>query len=160
MKANLAFIILNLITLTVKAQTFETDKNLQYQFPFLKEKSPSNNHVTHFSYGILKYRSSVPCIEFDFKVYGNATSVRPDSMILITDNNKELVLKYPYRDTIYLTANGSLQISAIHFLKPDALDFLKQNLIQTIVVIIDNNKSNINLTKKNRVRLREMTNSE
>jgi hypothetical protein len=159
MKVYLLVIISSLLTNMTTAQAFESDKNLQYLFSFIKEKSPSNNHVTRFSLGILKYQSSELCIEFDFKVIGNVKSIKPDSIILIADNNSQQALIYPYRDTIHTTANSSVQIATVHFLKPDALDFLKQNPIKAIIVIIDNNQSYINLTRKNRANLREMINS-
>ena len=138
------------------AQAFESDKNLQYQFRFITEQSPSNNHITRFSFGILKYQTNTSCIEFDFKIIGSIKSIRLDSIILIADSNKQLILKYPYRDTIHTTHNNSLKVATIHFLQSETLDFLKNNSIQSIVVIIDNAESYINLTRKNRSRLKDM----
>lgn len=156
MKINLLLFVFLSLSITAAAQAFESDNNLQYPFPFIKERSPSNDHVTRFSYGILKYRSTTSCIEFDFNIIGNIRSARPDSIILESSDHKELALKTPYRDTIYIMANGSLQVAVIFFLGAEALDFLKNNLIGSVVIIIDNNRSYVNLIRKNRTRLKNM----
>src|SRR2546423_925992 len=115
MKSIPIYLYLLTLTVSIRAQSFEKYNNLQYTTPFIKVKSTTGDLITRFTFGLLKFRSDTACIEFDFAIRDVVKSFRPDSIILAIDNSddiggtgygNEIVLNYPYRDTIIRTNNN------------------------------------------------------
>ena len=158
MKIFLLLIGLSLVIKVSHGQTFVNDERLKYLSPFLTEKSASNKTVGIFSIGILQLESKNTGIELNYNLSPNTKSLRPDSIILVSTDNKEIILDSPYRDTVWRLRNTSLQVAAVHFLEPPAHDFLRQKNIKAIVIIVNDEKSFIYLGRKNAARLKKIVN--
>ena len=86
------------------------------------------------------------------------TIIRIDSIILQTSSNKLVTLNNPYRDTIFYLNDGGLSLTSIHHVDKTKFEFLKENLITTIILIIDKKQVLINLRKKSQLKFKELLN--
>jgi hypothetical protein len=78
----------------------------------------------------------------------NLSSLRLDSMELISSTHKLLTINKPYRDTIFNNADGGVYSAIIHFLTKSDQDFVLHENINEIVLMINENPLKLKFDRK------------
>ncbi len=63
---------------------------------------------------------------------------RPDSIILMTADDKMIFLYHPYKDSVYFLNDGGLAFTSFQRIDKREIEILKEEIITAIVLIIDN----------------------
>jgi len=105
--------------------------------------------ITKLTYSLITFEGQQRGIQFTLKTKpGEQLAIRIDSILINSSDNKSLALNNPYKDTVYFDYDGSLQLITTHWLDNSQIDFLKKEIITSIV--FPTNKQNISLNISNK----------
>ena len=160
MKAILLFFLLLILTVSSFSQNPIQDTDITFTSDQLEFSYSPTSIFSSISIATNKFANGQKGIEFFFisKPRQKTSIIRVDSIILQSSTNNILTLNNPFKDTIYFRNDGGLSLTSIHYLDKDELEILKQELITTIILIVDTKQVLISLRKRSQVKFRDLLN--
>ena len=160
MKAISLFFLSLILTVSSYSQNPIQDTDITFTSDQIKFSYSPTSLFSSISIATNKFVDGQKGIEFFFisKPRQKTSIIRVDSIILQSSTNKKVTLNNPFKDTIYYRNDGGLSLTSIHHLDKDQLEILKQELITTIILIVDTKQLLINLRKKSQVKFKDLLN--
>ncbi len=159
MKIITTFIIFYLGTILCYSQPVNnTDTTVTFTSDKLNISYSPSNLFSKISIATNKFASGRQGIEFSLttKQKLKTPNIRIDSIILKSSVDKILTLNNPYRDTVYYRKDGGLSLMTIHWLNNTQLKMLRQEIITTIILTVDEKPLIIKITKKSQKQFNEV----
>ena len=160
MKAITFFFLLSFLISPSYSQYPIKDADITFTSDQIKFSYTPTDLFSNISIATNKFVDGQKGIEFFFisKPRQNTPVIRIDSIILLSSTNKIVTLSNPFRDTIYYLSDGGLSLTSIHHLEKTEFEILKQDLITTIILIVDKKQLLINLRKKSQLKFKDLLN--
>jgi hypothetical protein len=151
-----------LSTLTIYSQTtIQQDPIIIKTSEIIDISYSPKTLIASATYSLKTFSGQKQGIEFVLKTKPNdRLNIRIDSIILNTVDNKFLVLNTPYKDTVYYHDDGGLVLTTTHWLNSSQADFLKNEIVTTIIFPTDKQSIALSISKKSNRKLQVMARSQ
>jgi hypothetical protein len=140
--------------------TIKKDANAIYSSPFERLSYEPDDLIADIQFAVRKYPGGYAGVEFIFITNKKdaPANVNIDSFFLKSPDNGTLLLNRPYRDTLYFRKDGGLFFSTLHFIRGNAITFLKENPVITMHLPVNNEMLVIRLSRKSQQKILALAN--
>jgi hypothetical protein len=140
--------------------TINRDTNAIYSSPYERLSYEPDDLIADIQFAVRKYPGGYAGVEFVFVTNKKdaPANINIDSFFLKSPDNGTLLLNRPFRDTLYFRKNGGLFFYTLHFIKGNAITFLKENLVTTMLLPVNNDMLVIRLSKRSQQKILAIAN--
>ena len=116
--------------------------------------------ISNISFAAKEIAEGKAAIEFTFITSRKdiPPRVNINSIALKSSDNKTLTLTKPYHDTIYYNNHGGLCLSTIHLLEKNDVIFMKEKIIATIILIVNEIPLQLRMVRKSQQAIKKIAN--
>lgn len=140
--------------------TINRDTNAIYSSPYERLSYEPDDVVADIQFAIRKYPGGYAGVEFVFITKKNnaPANINIDSFYLKSPENGTLLLNRPFRDTLYFRKDGGLFFYTLHFIKGNAITFLRENPVTTMLLPVNNEMLVIRISKRSQQKILAIAN--
>jgi hypothetical protein len=140
--------------------TINKDANATSSSTYERISYEPDDLIADIQFAVKKYPGGYAGVEFVFitKQQKTPPNINLDSFLLKSADNGTLLLNKPFRDSISYRKDGGLNYYTLHFIKGNAITFLKENLVTTIILPVNNDKLVIRISKRSQQKMLAIAN--